>query len=96
MYKRQIVHYPIRSYEQFQRKVVNYGSSIEKNTRLGAQASLHLRRWYESYKQGSLEDTYNAIVLPQKLLESLVENGVLVKDKPVIKSTANSMAMAAS
>ena len=91
-----IVHYPIRSYEQFQRKVVNYGSSIEKNTRLGAQASLHLRRWYESYKQGSLEDTYNAIVLPQKLLESLVENGVLVKDKPVIKSTANSMAMAAS
>jgi len=90
-----IVHYPIRSYEQFKRKVINYGSSIEKNTRLGAQASLHLRRWYESYKLGTLEDTYNAIVLPGQLLDGLVEKGVLVKDTPAIKSAVKAVAMAA-
>jgi len=91
-----IVHYPIRSFEQFQRKVINYGSSIEKNTRLGAQASLHLRRWYESYKEGSLEDTYNSIVLPEALLESLIQTDVLVKEKPVVNFAINSITRAVS
>jgi len=68
----EIAHYPVRDFSQFKSKVVNYGSSIENNERLGAGISLHLRRWYESHKRGLLRDEYDAIVLPEVILEKLV------------------------
>ena len=49
-----IAHYPVRSYEQFERKVVNYGKSLISNTRFAPIVSRHLRFWYEQYQLGNL------------------------------------------
>jgi len=73
----EVAHYPIRNYEQFKCKVVNYGSSLKNNSRFGARTSLHLRRWFESYERNELQADYNAIVLPQKILAQLEHQGVL-------------------
>ena len=73
----EVAHYPIRDYEQFKRKVVNYGSSLKNNSRFGARISLHLRRWFESYERGELEADYQAIVPPQKILAQLEHQGIL-------------------
>jgi len=73
----EVAHYPIRSYEQFKRKVVNYGSSLKNNSRFGPQTSLHLRRWFDSYQRGELHPDYQAIVPAQSILDRLLVNGIL-------------------
>lgn len=80
----EIAHYPIRTFEQFQRKVVNYGSAIKNNDRFGPQISLHLRLWYESEQQGNLRQVYDSIVLPESTLQALVEQGVLAKQSDLV------------
>jgi len=49
-----IIHYPIRTFDQFSKKVINYGTSLENNERFGEQVSFHLRLWYESFKSVEL------------------------------------------
>ena len=80
----EIAHYPIRDYQQFERKVVNYGSSIENNKRFSDRVSFHLRRWYQSYKNNELIQTYDKIVLPQQVLDSLVNKGILKLETPAL------------
>lgn len=75
----EIAHYPIRTFSQFQKKVINYGSSIENNKRFDASISLHLRRWYDSYKKNTLAGEYAAIVLDEKKLKTLEESGILTR-----------------
>lgn len=73
----EVAHYPIRDYQQFEKKVINYGSAIENNERFGAMISLHLRRWYDSHKRGTLKLDYDAIVIPKAILEHLVMDTTL-------------------
>jgi len=73
----EVAHYPIRSYEQFKCKVVNYGSSLKNNSRFGARTSLHLRRWFESHERNELHTDYQAIVLPDEILKELEHQGIL-------------------
>ena len=73
----EIAHFPIRSFEQFERKVINYGSSIENNDRFGPKISLHLRRWYKSHKADQLQREYELIVLPEATFQTLIKQGVL-------------------
>jgi len=75
-----ILHYPIRSYQQFLKKVVNYGSSLEKNTRFEPGTSSHLRHWYECYKEGNLESQYDLFVLPDTRLQELNALAILKQD----------------
>ena len=53
-----IYHYPIRSRNQFFRKIKNGGSAYELNDRLDKSIGFHTRRWFESYKNNRLEDQY--------------------------------------
>lgn len=70
-----IYHYPVRTYQQFERKVVNYGKSLEQNTRFSEGSSLHLRYWYRRYNEGKLMQDYNAICFSEAELAALVEDG---------------------
>ncbi|MBX2824013.1 MAG: glycosyltransferase family 2 protein [Gammaproteobacteria bacterium] len=72
-----IAHYPIRHYEQFEKKVVNYGSSLENNQRFSASTSRHLRHWYQCYQAGSLREEYKLMVPEEAVLLKLVEEGVV-------------------
>lgn len=60
-----VYHYPIRSYEQFEKKVVNGGSSYEKNAAAQSSQGMgqHTRAWYEAYKQGRLREVFQQIIL---------------------------------
>jgi len=73
----EIAHYPIRDFAQFEKKVVNYGSSLENNKRFSATTSRHLRHWYRRHNTGELQREYDMIVLPETILRPLVDQGIL-------------------
>lgn len=76
-----IAHYPIRTYEQFVKKVTNHGSSIKNNTRFGDDINWHLRTWYDMYQRGELYDEYLKYVVSDDIKEQLVKRGVLSLDR---------------
>jgi hypothetical protein len=76
----QIAHYPLRSYEQFEKKVSNHGSSIKNNTRFGPAINWHLRYWYEQYRTGKLEQEYMKYVLEEQQVNDLLLSGTIVRD----------------
>ncbi len=75
-----IAHYPIRTYEQFVKKVINHGSSIKNNERFGDDINWHLRAWYEMYQRGELYDEYLKYVVSDDIKEQLIREGVLSMD----------------
>ena len=91
----EIFHYPIRSYEQFQKKVVNYGSSLEKNKRFAPGISSHLRHWYECHKAGTLREQYDLFVLPEKELLDLQKNNIVGSDSRILKCFVGQQGLAA-
>lgn len=91
----EIFHYPIRSYEQFQKKVVNYGSSLEKNERFSPNISSHLRHWYECHKVGILREQYDLFVLPEQKLVDLQKNNILNVDNRILECFVNQRGLAA-
>lgn len=80
-----IYHYPVRTYAQFQKKVVNYGKSLEKNTRFGQGSSMHLRYWYQRYLDGKLEQDYEAISFSQTELDNFVQQGYAREDDTLVQ-----------
>lgn len=72
-----IYHYPVRNKEQFLSKVVNSGSSYERNKRIrkSRHASFHLRRWYEMHKIGLLDEEYEKVLLDENEIEDLIREG---------------------
>ncbi len=91
----EIFHYPIRSFEQFEKKVVNYGSSLEKNERFSPAISSHLRHWYECYKAGTLREQYDLFVLPEQDLVDLQEKNILRNDFRIHECFARQHGLAA-
>lgn len=80
-----IAHYPIRTYEQFVKKVTNHGSSIENNQRFGEDINWHLRAWYDMYKRGDLYNEYLKYVVSDDTKQQLIQQGVLSLDKSMEK-----------
>ncbi len=72
-----VAHYPVRSYEQFERKVVNYGQSLANNSRFAQNVSRHLRFWYEQHQLGNLYQEYQKFVLPESRLKQLIDAGIV-------------------
>ena len=69
-----IHHFPIRSYQQFQQKVINGGTSYEKNPDKSPDIGWQRKEWYALYKAGLLESAYQEICInqnEQKILEYL-------------------------
>ena len=53
-----VLHVPLRSWEQFRRKIDNGGSAYAANTELGPEVGWHWRADYERLQAGRLEETY--------------------------------------
>jgi len=70
-----IFHYPQRGKNRFFLKVINAGSSYEKNTSVDRHTGFHLRRWYESYKRGTLDEDYKKLVLNSNEIAQLLHEG---------------------
>ncbi len=81
----EIYHYPIRTFEQFRRKVHNHGSSYAINTDLPQTHSWHLRRWYRILQQGRLEQEYaNQLLTPDAFARYLAA-GVVELDLTMLR-----------
>lgn len=70
-----IFHYPQRGKNRFFSKVINAGSSYEKNTFVDKHTGFHVRRWYESYKRGTLDEDYKRVVLNNNEIARLLHEG---------------------
>jgi len=68
-------HYPIRSYEQFERNVRNRQPLLKKGARMGD----HYRRWVRQLEQGKLEEEFSRFVMTEKDAEVLMRFGVVEK-----------------
>lgn len=77
----EILHYPVRSYQQFERKIREGVAALRQNTRVPAQVGATWRYLYEEYlEKGRLNDYYNKLALsPEIILENLA-SGKLVVD----------------
>lgn len=71
-----ILHYPIRSYAQFETRVINHGQGLAQTDRYKYAAhQQHLKYWYELYLQGELYSEYLNMVLPESTLQELIVEG---------------------
>lgn len=65
-----IYHFPMRSKKLFFQKAINGGESILKNKELDESIGWHWRRWYNSYKNGNLDNEYkNLKITKEKAIE---------------------------
>ena len=78
-----ILHYPVRTYQQFERKVINYGESLAQNDRFSENSSQHLRYWYQRFLEGRLKDDYDSITFDPARLQTLLEGGYVIEDTRV-------------
>ena len=69
-------HYPIRSYEQFERNILNRQPLLHKGARMGD----HYRRWVRMLDQGKLEEEFNRFVMTEKDAEVLIRFGVIERN----------------
>jgi len=79
-----ILHYPVRSYHQFEKKVVNFGRSIARNKRFEQPHNRYLSYWFNLYQQGELMHEYLSIVLPEARLQELLEAGKICIDDSLL------------
>jgi hypothetical protein len=76
-----IYHYPVRSYDEFLRKVVNHGTSLRNNPAIPPHIGWHVRRWFALYEQGLLAEEYRRLVPGDEEVEAYLRAGVLQVDE---------------
>lgn len=60
-----VFHFWVRSYEQYERKVINTFEAIEKGVRDGVHSmdfGIHIRNNYKLYQEGKLKESYRSMV----------------------------------
>lgn len=72
-----IYHFPLRGKEHFFRKVKQGGSALENNKDLSENVGWHWRIWYESYKNGTLEDEYKKLLLSKDQINQMKKGGMI-------------------
>jgi len=74
----EILHFPVRSYEKFERTVVNGGEANARNP------DRPVKRWqelYEIWKRGELRAYFDALVPDQAALDAGLRDGRYVRDE---------------
>jgi hypothetical protein len=70
----EILHFPMRSYAQFENKIVKGGRAYARNRELPQKTGRTWRRLYETWEQGGLPAHYEASVVAESDREDLVED----------------------
>jgi hypothetical protein len=77
----EVFHFPVRTYAQFERKVVNTGRAYERAPDIPAELGRDQRRLYELHKAGALPDRFQELLTPEEDLEAGLESGRLIDDR---------------
>lgn len=76
-----ILHFPLRSYAQFENKILKGGAAYARNTELGPDVGATWRGLYRELKEGRLETLYRAQVLDQATVAKGIADGGLIEDR---------------
>lgn len=75
-----ILHFPLRSYRQFENKIVKGGAAYERNRELGRNVGATWRELYVAWKRGELEAYYRAQVPDAGAVARGLASGRYVRD----------------
>jgi glycosyltransferase involved in cell wall biosynthesis len=70
----EILHFPMRSYSQFENKIVKGGRAYARNKQLPEKTGRTWRRLYETWEQGGLPAHYEASVVAEAARDDLIED----------------------
>ena len=70
----EILHFPMRSYAQFQNKIVKGGRAYARNKELPEKTGRTWRRLYETWEQGGLPAHYQENVVAEGARDDLIED----------------------
>lgn len=90
-----ILHFPLRSYAQFENKIVKGGAAYDRNDRLPPRAGAAWRRLYELWRDGALEPYYRSQTPDDATIEAGLADGTLILDER-LKLALRQLASAAS
>lgn len=76
-----IHHFPVRSFEQFCRKIENGGAAYARNADLPAGQGAHWRRWYRMFERGEHQRAFREVVPPPDRLARDLRSGAVVVDR---------------
>jgi Glycosyl transferase family 2 len=77
----EIFHFPMRSYEQFERKVVQIGLGYEQLPDRSPLVGCDQLALLEMHRAGKLRDYYDGLVLDRDVLERGLQMGTIVVDR---------------
>ena len=77
-YPIEILHFPVRSYEQCRRKYVTQFVALERNAEKGIPG--HMAEAYEAYRAGRLDAFYAPLVVDDEALEAGLADGTYAID----------------
>ena len=77
----EILHFPMRSYTQFENKISLGGAAYERNNSLGQNVGATWRKLYELYQKGELTSYYSEQLLTEEDRRVGLESGTLVHDE---------------
>jgi hypothetical protein len=75
-----ILHFPMRSYEQFANKIIKGGAAYARNTDLPSDLGGTWRKLYADWQRGELEAVYRRLVLDDAAIEDGLRDGRLIFD----------------
>ena len=89
--KIEIQHFPLRSYAQFENKIIKGGQAYERNKTMGDTAGSTWKRLYEEYKQGNLMSYYKQEEYSSERIQKGLESGELLTEArlPELLNTLN-------
>lgn len=76
----EILHFPMRSYKQFEYKISLGGAALERNQKLSKSLQQGWRNLYEDYKSGKLPDYYFSKVLSDEAVADGFNEGRYCQD----------------
>jgi hypothetical protein len=76
----EILHFPLRTYAQFERKITVGGAALEKNIRLDKAIGSNWRRLLKEHNCGRLYEYYQLQILGPAAVEDRLRSGTLVQD----------------
>ena len=83
-----ILHFPVRSRQQFVNKIILVGAAYARNEHLDPTIGETWRRLYARHREGKLDDEYASQVLDQHAIETGLAEGTLVRDERLKEALA--------
>lgn len=72
-----IFHFPLRGKKRFYYKVIETGKAVKKNKLLKKDSSWHIRRWFNAYKNGRLDQEYEKLIITKENADEMKKNNII-------------------